>query len=77
MTTSELGGSPPFFDLVGQVRAMRRFEVALHEADDHAWFAIGFPVGRFGPVSRRPAERTCFGRWGNLDASAWNEGPVS
>ena len=35
---------------------------------------IGTPMGRFGPVARRPAaEVTYFGRWGNLDASDWRE----
>jgi nitroreductase len=33
---------------------------------------IGFPMGKFGPVTRRPAaELTYFDAWGNLDAKDW------
>jgi nitroreductase len=33
---------------------------------------IGFPMGRFGPVTRRPAaEVTYFDRWGNRDPGDW------
>jgi nitroreductase len=35
---------------------------------------IGYPMGRFGPVTRRPAEEvTYFDRWGNLDPGDWQE----
>lgn len=34
---------------------------------------IGWPLGRFGPVRRRPAaEVTYFGAWGNTDAGEWD-----
>jgi nitroreductase len=35
---------------------------------------IGYPMGRFGPVTRRPAEEvTYFDRWANLDPGDWQE----
>jgi nitroreductase len=34
---------------------------------------IGFPIGRFGPVTRRPArEVTYFDRWGNTEPGIWS-----
>ena len=37
---------------------------------------IGYPMGRFGPVTRRPAaESTYFDAWGNLDPGVW-AGPI-
>lgn len=33
---------------------------------------IGFPMGKFGPVSRNPAsESTYFDTWGNVDSGTW------
>lgn len=33
---------------------------------------IGYPIGRFGPVSRKPAsEVTYFDAWGNRDPGDW------
>ena len=33
---------------------------------------IGYPMGKFGPVSRTPAsELTHFSRWGNNDPGDW------
>ena len=55
------------------------FEDELHEhfgvPQDHGVIVaipIGLPMGRFGPVTRRPAsEVTYFDAWGNLDADGW------
>ena len=55
------------------------FEDELHEhfgiPTDHGVVVaipIGYPMGRFGPVTRRPAaEVTYFDTWGNLDPGDW------
>ena len=57
------------------------FEDELHEhfaiPQDHGVVVampIGYPLGRFGPVTRRPArELTWFDRWGNDDPGDWCE----
>ena len=57
------------------------FEEALHERfaipSDYGVVVaipIGYPMGRFGAVTRRPAaELTYFDTWGNLDANGWPE----
>jgi nitroreductase len=56
------------------------FEDELHEhfeiPDDYGVVVaipIGYPMGRFGPVSRRPAsEVTYFDTWGNTDPGEWS-----
>jgi nitroreductase len=57
------------------------FEDELHERfgipDDYGVVVaipIGYPMGRFGPVTRRPAsEMTYFDEWGNTDPRDWSE----
>jgi nitroreductase len=80
---SELGPNPGFFDLVGNVRAMRRLkpdpvplellrEVRFGIPSEYGvvvTMPIGFPLGRFGPVRRKPAaDVTYFDRWGRTSA---------
>ena len=77
---SSLGSSPGFFDLVGNVRTMRRLKPdpvpdEMHERLEIpeefgvvVTIPIGYPLGKFGPVRRDGAANvTYFDVWGEKD----------
>ncbi|MFP8875280.1 MAG: nitroreductase, partial [Myxococcota bacterium] len=59
-----LGAALTTMHQVFEEELMERFEIPV-EYGVVVTMPIGYPLGRFGPVSRRPAEElTHFDRWG-------------
>ena len=60
-----LGAALTTMHQVFEEELMERFEIPV-EYGVVVTMPIGYPMGRFGPVSRRPAEEVTYhGRWGN------------
>ena len=62
-----LGAALTTMHQVFEEELMERFQIPV-EYGVVVTMPIGYPMGRFGPVSRRPAEEVTYhGRWGNTN----------